>query len=572
MSASVAHEASASGLSYVNGTSTISLLSDTIGQSLDKAAGTWPDEPALISPSHNVRWNWREFHTHVESLAAGLMALGLSRGERIGIWSLNRPEWVLTQFAAAKAGLILVTLNPAYRLVELEFALNKVGCSAVVTATSFKASDFIGMLQELAPELAKAGKDRLHAKRLPHLRHIIQIGGPLVQGALAFEDILKMATAKTRAELASLSSQLQFDDPINIQFTSGTTGQPKGVTLTHHNILNNGLFVARGMALTQKDRLCIPVPLYHCFGMVMGVLGCVTHGAAMVFPGEGFDPLVTLQTVANEKCTGLYGVPTMFIAELDHPEFSKFDLSSLRTGIMAGAPCPIEVMRKCINLMHMHDVTIAYGMTETSPVSFQSGLEDSIERRVSTVGRIHPHLEVKVVDSEGRIVPRGQKGELCTRGYSVMLGYWDEPQKTAEVLDAARWMHTGDIATLDAEGFCNIVGRIKDLIIRGGENISPREVEEYLYTHPKIMDVQVFGIADDRYGEEIAAWIRVRDGQSLTQEEVIAFCKGRIAHNKVPRVIQFVDNFPMTVTGKIQKFMMRATVERELGLKAQKTA
>jgi fatty-acyl-CoA synthase len=558
--------------SYVCGIADAPLLGDTIGRSLDQAAQRWADREALVSPSHDVRWTWKELAQLADALAAGFLALGLARGARIAVWSLNRPEWTLTQFAAAKAGLILVTINPAYRLSELEFVLAKVGCAAIVTATSFKTSNYMEMLNTLMPELAEAPPGDLHAARLPHLRAVIQIGGPLYPGTIAFEDVTRMGAARHRDALAALARTLQFDDAVNIQFTSGTTGSPKGVTLTHHNILNNGYFVGRAMRLTERDRICIPVPLYHCFGMVMGNLASVTSGAAMVYPGEGFDPLATLETIAREKCTTLYGVPTMFIAELDHPEFSKFDLSSLRTGIMAGAPCPIEVMRRVNEQMNMRDVTIAYGMTETSPVSFQSATDDPLERRVSTVGRIHPHVEVKVVDLEGRVIPRGERGELCTRGYSVMLGYWDEPEKTADVLDANGWMHTGDIAIIDPEGYCNIVGRIKDMVIRGGENLYPREIEEFLYRHPKIQDVQIFGVADDRYGEELCAWIRTRSGETLTAEEVRNFCQGQIAHNKIPRYIEFVDEFPMTVTGKIQKFLMREAVEARLGLKAAKTA
>jgi fatty-acyl-CoA synthase len=508
----------------------------------------------------------------VDALAAGFLALGLERGARIGVWSLNRPEWTLTQFAAAKAGLILVTINPAYRLSELEFALAKVGCTALVTATAFKTSNYMEMLNTLVPELAKAQPGDLHAARLPQLRAVIQIGGPTRPGAIPFEEVTRMGGARHQSALATLAATLQFDDPVNIQFTSGTTGSPKGVTLTHHNILNNGNFLGRVMRLTEEDRICIPVPLYHCFGMVIGNLAALTSGATMVYPGEGFDPLATLQTVEREKCTTLYGVPTMFIAELDHPDFAKFDLSSLRTGMMAGAPCPIEVMRRVNQLMNMREVTIGYGMTETSPASFQSATDDPLERRVSTVGRVHPHVEVKIVDLEGRVVPRGEPGELCTRGYSVMLGYWDEPEKTADVLDANGWMHTGDIAVIDQEGYCNIVGRIKDMVIRGGENLYPREIEEFLYRHPKIQDVQIFGVADDRYGEELCAWIRTRSGETLTAEEVCSFCQGQIAHNKIPRYIEFVDEFPMTVTGKIQKFLMREAVEARLGLKAAKTA
>ena len=558
--------------SYVCGVADAPLLGETIGRSLDLAARRWGNRDALVSPSHDVRWSWTEFAARADALAAGFLALGLERGARIGIWSLNRPEWALTQFAAAKAGLILVTINPAYRLSELEFALAKVGCAAIVTATAFKTSNYMEMLNTLLPELARSTPGELHAARLPQLRAVIQIGGPALSGTIPFEDVARMGGARHTAELATLAATLQFDDPVNIQFTSGTTGSPKGVTLTHHNILNNGYFVGRAMRLTEADRICIPVPLYHCFGMVMGNLASVTLGATMVYPGEGFDPLVTLQTIEREKCTALYGVPTMFIAELDHPEFSTFDLSSLRTGIMAGAPCPIEVMRRVNEQMNMRDITIAYGMTETSPVSFQSATDDPLERRVSTVGRILPHVEVKVVDLEGRVVPRGARGELCTRGYSVMLGYWDEAEKTSDVLDASGWMHTGDIAIIDDEGYCNIVGRIKDMVIRGGENLYPREIEEFLYRHPKIQDVQIFGVADHRYGEELCAWVRIRPGESLTADEIRGFCQGQIAHNKIPRYVEFVDEFPMTVTGKIQKFVMREAVEARLGLKAAKTA
>jgi fatty-acyl-CoA synthase len=558
--------------SYVCGISDAPLLGDTIGRSLDRAVQRWSDREALISPSHGVRWTWSELAERVDALAAGFLALGLERGQRIGIWSLNRPEWTLTQFAAAKAGLILVTINPAYRLSELEFALRKVGCTAIVTATAFKTSNYMEMLNTLLPELPVAEPGQLQAARLPALRNVIQIGGPAAAGTIPFDEVARMGGDRHRRQLDALGHELQFDDPVNIQFTSGTTGSPKGVTLTHHNILNNGYFTGRAMRLTEQDRICIPVPLYHCFGMVMGNLASVTLGAAMVYPGEGFDPLATLRTIEQEKCSALYGVPTMFIAELDHPEFKSFDLKSLRTGIMAGAPCPIEVMKRVNNAMNMREVTIAYGMTETSPVSFQSAVDDPLERRVSTVGRIHPHVEVKVVDLEGKIVKRGERGELCTRGYSVMLGYWEESEKTADVLDANGWMHTGDLATIDDEGYCNIVGRIKDMVIRGGENLYPREIEEFLYRHPKIQDVQIFGVADSRYGEELCAWVRVRPGEQMTADEVRAFCEGQIAHNKIPRYVEFVDEFPMTVTGKIQKFLMREEVEQRLGLKAAKTA
>jgi fatty-acyl-CoA synthase len=558
--------------SYVSGVSDVPLLGHTIGHALDRAAAAWGDRTALISRAQGVRWTWRELRDRADAFAAGLLALGLRRGDRIGIWSLNRAEWALTQFAAARAGLVLVTINPAYRLSELEFALNKVGCAALVTATGFKNSDYIGMVKTLAPELATSVPGKLSAARLPHLRIVIQIGGPPVAGAIPFDEVAARGVEAELSILRELAHDLQFDDPINIQFTSGTTGSPKGVTLTHHNILNNGYFVGRAMRLTEVDRICIPVPLYHCFGMVMGNLAAVTHGCAMVYPGEGFDPLATLETVQAEKCTALYGVPTMFIAELDHPDFARFDLGTLRTGIMAGAPCPIEVMRKVIDRMNMREVTIAYGMTETSPVSFQSAVNDPLERRVSTVGRIQPHLEVKIVDAEGSIVPRGQSGELCTRGYSVMLGYWGDKEKSADVVDAAGWMHTGDLATLDAEGYCNIVGRIKDMVIRGGENLYPREIEEFLFSHPKIQDVQVFGVADQKYGEELCAWIRLREGETMSEDDVRDFCHGQIAHQKIPRYVEFVDEFPMTATGKVQKFIMRQRVEERRGLKSAKTA
>jgi fatty-acyl-CoA synthase len=536
-------------ISYVHGARGVPLLGETLGQNLDRTAARVPDSPALIVPSAGVRWSYGELAARADAFAAGLLALGLERGDRLGIWSLNNAEWVVVQFATAKAGIILVNINPAFRVTELEFALNKVGCKALVTATSFKTSDYIGMLTGLAPELAGAAT-----------------------GTLPFDAVPGLAMPAHRDALARLQPTLQFDNPINIQFTSGTTGAPKGATLTHHNILNNGYFIGEAMRLTEADRLCIPVPLYHCFGMVLGNLACTTHGTAMVYPGPGFDPLAVLQTVAGERCTGLHGVPTMFIAELEHPEFDRFDLSSLRTGIMAGSPCPIEVMRRAVERMHLREITICYGMTETSPVSFQSSTSDPLERRVSTVGRVHPHLEVKIVDAEGRIVPRGVAGELCTRGYSVMLGYWDDEARTRGVIDAARWMHTGDLAVVDEEGYCNIVGRIKDVVIRGGENVYPREVEEFLYRHPAIQDVQVFGVADDRYGEELCAWVKLRGGETLTVEAVQAFCRGQIAHQKVPRYVRFVEEFPMTVTGKMQKFLMREAMERELGVRAAATA
>ncbi len=559
-------------LSYVHGASDQPLLGDTVGQFFDAACERWADRPALVVRHQNVRLNYGELRREAERLAAGLLTLGLEPGDRIGIWSPNNSEWVLTQFATAKAGLILVNINPAYRVAELEYALNKVGCKALILAERFKTSDYVGILRELAPELGHAQPGKLEAPRLPTLRSVILIGGGWHPGTFRFGEILERSGAAERKRLAELAPLLQFDQPINIQFTSGTTGFPKGATLSHHNILNNGFFIGEAMRLTPQDRLCIPVLLYHCFGMVLGNLAALTHGTCMVFPGEGFDPLTTLQTVAEERCTALHGVPTMFIAQLDHPEFDRFDLSSLRTGIMAGSPCPIEVMKRAVAKMHLSQITIAYGMTETSPVSFQSSTDDPLERRVSTVGRVHPHIEVKIVDLNGRIVPPGTPGELLTRGYSVMLGYWGDDERTREAIDAARWMHTGDLATLDEEGYCNIVGRIKDMVIRGGENVYPREIEEFLYRHPKIQDVQVIGVPDDRYGEEICAWVKLRPGETATEEEIRAFCRDRIAHYKVPRYIKFVDGFPMTVTGKIQKFVMRERMIAELGLKTAKTA
>lgn len=558
--------------SYASGTSDVPLIGSTIGAQFDLAVDKWGDRDALIVREQDVHWTWSDLKQWVDDFAAGLIDLGLQPGDRIGIWSPNNSEWAITQFATAKAGLILVNINPAYRVAELEYALNKVGCVALVTAAAFKTSDYLGMIRELAPELDGAEPGELNAAKLPHLRHVVLIGGDETPGTYAFADILARGKAAGHTAVEALAPSLQFDDPINIQFTSGTTGAPKGATLTHHNILNNGFFVGRAQALGEDDRICIPVPLYHCFGMVMGNLASVTHGAAMVYPGEGFDPLATLETVAAEKCTALYGVPTMFIAQLQHPDFANFDLSSLRTGIMAGSPCPVEVMKQVIEKMHMEGVTIAYGMTETSPVSTQTSIDDPVERRVSTIGRIQPHLEVKIIDGDGRIVAPGVTGELCTRGYSVMRGYWDDAERTAEAIDAGGWMHTGDLATMDEAGYFNIVGRIKDMVIRGGENLYPREIEEFLYRHPKIADVQIFGVPDEKYGEELCAWIKLADGEEADDADILSFCNGQIAHQKVPRYIRFVDDYPMTVTGKIQKFVMREQMIEELKLSEAKTA
>ena len=559
-------------LSYVSGISHKPLIFQTIGNALSAAAVRWGEREALVVRHQGVRMTWAELERSVTDYAAGLLSLGLQPGDRIGVWAPNCVEWVLAQFATARAGLIQVNINPAYRLHELEYALNRVGCKALITATRFKSSHYLDLLAQLLPELAHSNPGQLQAAKAPDLKFVIRLGAEPTAGMLNFSDLAQAWSARECRQLVELADTLQPDDPINIQFTSGTTGSPKGATLTHFNILNNGYFVGEAMRFTEQDRLCIPVPFYHCFGMVMANLNCVTHGATMVIPNDGFDPMLTLQAVQEEKCTALYGVPTMFIAELDHPEFGKFDLSSLRTGIMAGASCPIEVMKRIINDMHMADVTIAYGMTETSPVSFQSATDDTLERRVSTVGRVHPHVQVKIVDDRDRTVPRGERGEICTRGYSVMRGYWGDGEKTREVLDAAGWMHTGDLGTLDADGFCNIVGRVKDMVIRGGENVYPREVEEYLYTHPQVQDVSVFGVPDDKYGEELCAWVRLKEGPQVTEDDIRTYCRDQIAHYKIPRYIRFVHEFPMTVTGKVQKFLMRERMIQELELKIQKTA
>jgi fatty-acyl-CoA synthase len=553
--------------SYVRGAAAPPLLETTIGDCFAAMVRRQPNHPALISRAQDRRWTYRELDAAVDAFARGLASLELRKGDRIGIWSPNNAEWVITQFATAKLGLVLVTINPAYRTHELEYALRKVGCSALITATAFKSSDYVGMLRQLAPEIATGASERLQLERLPDLHTIIQIGGPPQSGLISFDEV-----SKRGADAPSRVVALDPNDAINIQFTSGTTGSPKGATLTHRNILNNAYLFGTELGFGPADRLCIPVPFYHCFGMVLSNLACITHGSTMVISGESFDPLTVLETVQEERCTALHGVPTMFIAILEHQDFVRYDLSSLRTGAMAGAPCPIEVMRRVIGDMGISEITIAYGMTETSPVSFQSDRADPIERRVSTVGKIHPHVEVKIVDRDGVIVPRGVAGELCTCGYSVMDGYWEDPSKTAEVLDSEGWMHTGDIATIDCEGYCNITGRIKDMVIRGGENIFPREIEEFLYRHPHVQDVQVFGVPDPKFGEELCAWIRLKDGQAPDEDAIRSFCRDEIAHYKVPRYIRFVDSFPMTVSGKAQKFIMREAMVRELNLAEVRTA
>jgi fatty-acyl-CoA synthase len=515
---------------------------------------------------------YQQLNEAANELAAGLLKIGLEPGDRLGIWSPNKPEWVITQFATAKIGIILVNINPAYRISELEHALNQVQCKALVSAQTFKSSNYVEMIQSLAPELRESSPGNLKSVRLPSLRHVIVMSDQLIPGTYRYKDISIRADDEVLRALTKIENTLDPDQPINIQFTSGTTGLPKGATLSHFNIINNAYFVGRAMRFTKADRLCIPVPLYHCFGMVMGVLCCLTHGATMVFPGEGFDAGEVLKALAKEKCTALHGVPTMFTAELAHPTFNTTDFSSLRTGVMAGAPCPIEVMKQVQTTMSMKDVTIAYGMTETSPVSFQSSTDDPVDKRVSTVGRVMPHVQVKIIDEEGRVQPIGQQGELCTRGYSVMQGYWGDEKKTDDAIDDNSWMHTGDLAVIDQDGYCNITGRVKDMIIRGGENIYPREIEEYLYGHPKIQDVAVFGVPDPRFGETVATWVQLKPGESCESNEIVEFCAGQIAHYKVPAYIEFVTEFPMTVTGKIQKFVMRDKMAKKYDLIAAKTA
>jgi len=548
----------ASQLSYSNGPSAQPLIGETIGANLERTTAAFGAREALVDVPSGRRWTYAQLNADTDALAGGLLAAGVAAGDRVGIWAPNCPEWVLLQYATAKTGAILVNINPAYRSHEVAFVLRQSGVSLLVSAEEFRTSNYRAMIDEVRGEL-------------PALGRVVYLGSDewAALAAAGRGDTAGSAgiVARRREALAGRAAGLSFDDPINIQYTSGTTGFPKGATLSHHNILNNGYFVGELCGYTERDRVCIPVPFYHCFGMVMGNLGCTTHGACMVIPAPGFDPAATLRAVQAERCTSLYGVPTMFIAELGLDDFASYDLTSLRTGIMAGSPCPVEVMKRVVSEMHMTEVTICYGMTETSPVSTQTVAEDDMERRVSTVGRVHPHLEVKIIDPEtGVVMPRGEAGELCTRGYSVMLGYWDQPDKTAEAIDAARWMHTGDLATMDGGGYVNIVGRSKDMIIRGGENVYPREVEEFLYTHPAVEDVQVIGVPDARYGEELCAWVRLRRGQELTEDELKAYCAGKIAHFKVPRYIRFTDDFPMTVTGKVQKFKMREVSTAEFGL------
>ncbi len=554
-------------LSYTSGISNKPLIGATIGDFFDEIVEKYPDNEALVVPHQNIRWTYRQLKARVDECARALLAIGMKKGERLGIWAPNCAEWTVTQYATAKIGIILVNINPSYRLHELKYALNQSGCSTLVAAHQFKKSNYTDMLYHLAPELNQCEAGRLRAEKLPHLRTVIRLHPGLSPGMWAWKDFLKKAENVTAESLEKQQALCSFDEPVNIQYTSGTTGFPKGASLSHHNILNNGFFVADSMKFTDKDRLLMPVPLYHCFGMVLGNLGCLTHGATVIYPGEGFEAEAVLKAAEAERATAIYGVPTMFIAELEDPNVRKYDLSSLRTGVMAGAPCPIEVMKKVKTILHAPEIQIAYGMTETSPVSTQTRPGTPLDKQVSTVGKVHPHQEIKIIEPEtGRVVPLGTPGELCTRGYSVMLGYWRDEAKTRESIDSARWMHSGDLATMDEEGYINIVGRIKDMIIRGGENIYPREIEEFLFTHPKVSEVQVIGVPDERYGEEVMAWIKLHGGEMATEEEIKAYCKGNIAHYKIPRYIKFTESFPMTVTGKIRKIEMREMSIKELGL------
>jgi fatty-acyl-CoA synthase len=553
-------------LSYVHGVSDTPLIGETVSGLFDRIAAEHGDNEALVVTHQQIRWTYRELKEHVDRLAAGLVALGLNAGERVGIWAPNCAEWVVTQFATARAGMILVNINPAYRLGELEYALNKVGCRALILAPDFKTSDYHGMLRDLAPKIATAKPGELEAASVPDLRYLVTLSEQETPGFLNYRDVSTCTAAEAEQKLATIDASLQFDDPINIQFTSGTTGLPKAATLTHHNIVNNAYFTGERMQFSAADRLCIPVPMYHCFGMVLGTLTCVAHGATMVLPSAGYEPGAALQAIEAERCTAVHGVPTMFIAELDHPQFAQFNLDSLRTGVIAGAPCPIELMKRLIAEMHLDEITIAYGMTETGPVSFQTSAADTVERKVSTVGTVLPHTEIKIIDEQGKVVPAGTPGELLTRGYCVMPGYWGDEQKTAETIDAAHWLHSGDIAVLDDAGYCQIVGRLKDMLIRGGENIFPREIEEYLFQHPKIEAAEVIGVPDEKYGEEVCAWIKLHAGETATEEDIREFCRERIAHFKIPRYILFVDEFPMTITGKVQKYKMREEMVNKLGL------
>jgi fatty-acyl-CoA synthase len=555
-------------MSYVSGISEKPLIGSTIGDQFDRVVEQLPEHEALVSRHQNLRYTYRQLQEQVNQLARGLIALGVQMHDRVGIWSPNNAEWVITQFATAKIGSILVNINPAYRTSELEYVLKQSGVSVLIVAPRFKTSDYVAMVGEVCPEMATSRPGQIHSASLPELRTVIVLGDEWHNGAHTWDKVMALANEVDMEELRERQIEQDFDAPINIQYTSGTTGFPKGVTLNHHSILNNAFFIGEKMEFTPEDRLCIPVPFYHCFGMVISNLVCVTHGATMVLPAASFDAQSVLQTVQEERCTALHGVPTMFIAELAHSDFANYDLSTLRTGAMGGAPCPMEVLKQVIDKMHMRGVTVIYGMTETSPLSTQSNPDDSLEMRVSTVGRVHPHVEIKIIDPEtGAVVPHGVAGELCSRGYIVMLGYWNNPEATVEAIDPARWMHTGDLATMDENGYIKIVGRIKDLIIRGGENIYPREIEEFLYTHPAIQDVQVIGVPDEKYGEQVMAWVVLRPDCSVSEEEIREYCQEKIARYKIPHYIKFTDGFPMTVTGKVQKFKMREIAVEDLELR-----
>ncbi|OUS31377.1 AMP-binding protein [Thalassotalea sp. 42_200_T64] len=549
--------------SYISGEGRGQLLYETIGNCFDRIANQYPNNEALVVCYQNIRWTYKQLQQEVDKLATGLLALGIEPGDRVGIWGPNSFEWVLTQLATAKIGAIMVCINPAYRLYELEYALNKVECKAIISAERFKTSEYLTMLTELAPELKTCQPGHLKSEKFPHLTTVIRMGVEQTPGMYNFANVCGMGSEQGQLKLGELAMQLQPDDAINIQFTSGTTGNPKGATLSHNNIINNGNNTAKGMHFTDQDRLCIPVPLYHCFGMVLGVLCCITTGATMVFPAQAFDSRSTLEAIHKEKCTALHGVPTMFVMELDHPDFTQYDVSSLRTGVIAGAPCPEELMNNIINKLHMESVVIGYGQTEVSPINHMTLPDDTLKNRTQTVGRAIPYVEIKLVDEAGRVVAIGEQGEICTRGYSVMSHYWNDEEKTADTIKNG-WLYSGDLATMDEHGYVRITGRIKDMVIRGGENIYPREIEEFLYTHPKISEVQVFGVVDEKMGEEVCAWIQLKEGETATEEEIKEFCKGQITHFKIPRYIRFVVEYPMTVTGKIRKMDMREAMAKEL--------
>ena len=559
-------------LSLVKGPTDAPLLETTIGDALDRAVEHWSDEEALVVIHQGIRLTWSELRERVDAFARGLIALGFRPGDRLGIWATNQWEWIVTQLAAARIGVILVNINPAYRVGELEYALNKVGCKGLVTGVSFKSSDYIAMLNELIPELAASEPGEVRSQRLPALTTVIRLGDETTPGMFNFSDVPEREPNAADPSLCEVAARLDNNDAINIQFTSGTTGSPKGATLTHRNILNNARFLGATIKQTTSDRICVPVPMYHCFGMVAGALVCLVYGATMVMASEAFEPGATLRAIAAERCTTLYGVPTMFLAMLNHPDFPGTDVSALRTGIMAGAPCPVELMKQAVSVFHLPEITIAYGMTETSPATFQSRTDDPVDLRCGTVGRIHPHGEGRIVDSDGAILPFGEQGEIMTRGYMVMKGYWDDPERTAETVEEDGWIHTGDLGTLDEDGWLRITGRVKEMIIRGGEKVYPREVEEHLYRHPKILDAQVFGVPDALLGEDVAVWVKLREGEESTADEIRGFCKGEIAHYKIPQYVRFVAEFPMTVTGKVQKFEMRRILAEELGVNEQQTA